>query len=52
MNGFDKMLKKIQWDLKMNHTKSGNIRNLDFLKIQFQMIQFSKAEEIATVLTI
>ena len=28
------------WDLKSDFSKSGNIRNLDFLKIVFQMVQF------------
>ena len=38
-------------DLKSNHSKSGNIWNLDFLTIIFQMFRFSKGRAVALVTT-
>ena len=35
-------LTKYSWDLKSNHSTSRNIRNLDFLKIRFQIVQLIK----------
>ena len=35
------------WDLKSDHSKSKNIQKSTYLKIKFQMVQFSKSWAIA-----